>query len=464
VLFGWALVILPNLARESLWLDELFSAYSSFTPRTLPELFTDHILKDVHPPLYPVFLYFWGRLVGQGEFIARLPSALTVGVGLLGSHALLGPVISRRANALYLLVLGFTAGTVYYAQELRWYGFLLASSSVLSALYVRFRSAISSEHPIAPRFLWLYGGVAALAVYTHLYANLLIASLALPLLVEANRHRQNTTLKRLLFANGVVAALSAVWLAVHFTRGPLADKLAGHFWIQEADLGAHLWRFVRLLASNAWSATGYAVLALTLLVLGRRHTLFRSSRTLLGPVLSVFVLASVVSLHTPTITARNLIVTLPLIALFVAEAADAAYPFAKGPILVFLALLLTGGVVHSFRFKKEEWRQAALYVRKRFSPKTCVVPLRDLVDPDHGQDFSIYPYYYLGDTFRFTTMGPVVQPECDLILYDAHVTDENGVEALLAKYGIRTPHEIVKFRAAYVVVRRESAGVPQSGP
>jgi len=34
VLLSGAIVNLPNLGRESLWLDELFSAYSSFTPRS----------------------------------------------------------------------------------------------------------------------------------------------------------------------------------------------------------------------------------------------------------------------------------------------------------------------------------------------------------------------------------------------------------------------------------------------
>lgn len=449
----WALVILPNLGRESLWLDELFSAYSSFTARSLRELFTEHILKDVHPPLYPLLLYFWGRLVGQGEFVARLPSTLALGAGLFGSYALLRPVGSRRLSALYLLILAFTAGTIYYAQELRCYGLLLATSSVLSVLYVRFRDLLSGAQPIPPKLLWLYGGSAALAVTTHFYGSLLVASLALPLLIEAVRQKQSDSLKRLLFANGLLAVLSAGWLFLHFAGGPLAAKLQGHFWIREADLGAHLGRFVRLLLGNAWSSAGYAVLAVTLFLL-RRRAEFPSAWSLLSPVLLVFGLALALSLHTPTITARNLIVTLPLLVLLVAQAADVAYPHARGAILLFLLLVVTGGAVYSFGYQKTQWREAALYVRKHFSPERCEVPVRDLVDPDHGQDFSIYPRYYLGDKFRFSTSGPRIQPGCDLIFYDAHVTERDGVEALLAKSGVNVAHEIVAFRGAYVVVRR----------
>jgi len=454
VLLAGALVTLPNLGRESLWLDELFSAYSSFTPLSVKELFAEHVLMDVHPPLYPVILYFWGKVVGQSEFIARLPSYLALSAGLIGSYALLRPVLPRRVAALYLVIISFTPGVIYYAQEMRPYGLLLGVSAVLSALYVRFRRSITTDAPISRGLLWLYTVSALLAVYTHLYANLLLAALALPLLEQAQKRHARSNLRRLLCAHLVVATLSALWLFVHFRYGTLTAKMGGNFWIREADLGSHLGRFLRLLVGNPWGGLAYATLALALFVLSRPRAVFRDSWPLIAPVLLVFVAALATSFHTPTITARNLIVTLPLLALVVAHAANAAYAYAGGCVALFLMLLTAAGTVHSFSYRKTGWREAAMYVRRNFSPKSCAVPVRDLVDPDHGQNFAIYPRYYLGDTFRFTTTGPTVQPECDLILYDAHVTDKQGVEALLSKYGIHAPHQILEFHGAYVVVRR----------
>lgn len=52
------IIVLPNIARESLWVDEIFSALASLKISSVHAMFTEYIFKDVHPPLYQIILYY----------------------------------------------------------------------------------------------------------------------------------------------------------------------------------------------------------------------------------------------------------------------------------------------------------------------------------------------------------------------------------------------------------------------
>ena len=69
ILFLALLLRLPNLA-ESLWLDELWSI-RIILDNTDP---LRTLLRDIHPPLYSIFMFSWIRLFGDSELSIRLPS------------------------------------------------------------------------------------------------------------------------------------------------------------------------------------------------------------------------------------------------------------------------------------------------------------------------------------------------------------------------------------------------------
>ena len=64
-----------KLDMQSLWFDELIIAtISQF--KHAKDVIIDWIISDVHPPLYFLFMYFWGKIVGTSETMLRLPSAI----------------------------------------------------------------------------------------------------------------------------------------------------------------------------------------------------------------------------------------------------------------------------------------------------------------------------------------------------------------------------------------------------
>lgn len=131
---------LIGLTRESLWSDELFTAYSSLLKGPLDVI--DFLAKDVHPPGHNLGVWGWVQIFGDSEFSLRLSSAL--------GGVLLVPVAFRLGRQLFDVQTGLVAAFVsailiqgvYFSQELRaniWMAFLSALAVSLAIDYVRSR-------------------------------------------------------------------------------------------------------------------------------------------------------------------------------------------------------------------------------------------------------------------------------------------------------------------------------------
>jgi hypothetical protein len=88
---------------QSLWLDEVFRTRVGLTGDSARHL----ILRDVHNPLYNLFMYAWIRVAGDGEVAVRLPS-LIAGLVIVAAvwrwaHARFGPAAGTLA-AWWLIV------------------------------------------------------------------------------------------------------------------------------------------------------------------------------------------------------------------------------------------------------------------------------------------------------------------------------------------------------------------------
>ena len=76
-------VRLYGLDIQGFWFDELAVVYP-MTSKT-SAAFSELILSDLHPPLYPLILYYWVKIMGSSEIIIRLPSAIA---GILSIFAM----------------------------------------------------------------------------------------------------------------------------------------------------------------------------------------------------------------------------------------------------------------------------------------------------------------------------------------------------------------------------------------
>ena len=124
-------------------------------------------LGTAHPPLYIVFLHYWGYL-GSSEFFLRLPCVIA-SMGFYGIIFLwVKKVATLRAASITLILLLFSPSLIYLSTEVRQYSFLLFFCA--SALY--FLECAFSKQSV---FILLGSGFALwLALLTH-YAAILFA-------------------------------------------------------------------------------------------------------------------------------------------------------------------------------------------------------------------------------------------------------------------------------------------------
>lgn len=87
---------IQHLGEQSLWYDETVSAY--LASNSLSALIA-HTARDIHPPLYYIWLHFWQRLGGGSDFSLAYAS-LFWGVLLIASTVTFARWIGGRQIAL----------------------------------------------------------------------------------------------------------------------------------------------------------------------------------------------------------------------------------------------------------------------------------------------------------------------------------------------------------------------------
>jgi mannosyltransferase len=199
---GAALLRLPTLGRQSLWLDEAQTAYE--VRRSFAGMFSVLASNELTPPLYYVLLWPWARIAGTSEVALRLPSA-AAGVASVPLAYFAGRAVrSTRVGVIAAAFVATSAAMVWYSQEARSYAVFVCLSIATIVLFVDAR-----RHPDA-KHVYRWGAVAALALLTHYFAGFLIAVEAVWLFVVA----RNRWLLRALGAL-VVLELALTPLLIH---------------------------------------------------------------------------------------------------------------------------------------------------------------------------------------------------------------------------------------------------------
>lgn len=275
LLLLWAAwMYLPDLGRNSLWEDELFSAdivlqrplwpqdqpwlqRVRLTQLGLQESFWTVKAADQSPPLYELLNKLVTTLLGDGEAQLRLLSALAV-LMLLGW---LGLRVWRQARQpegmAYLAMMGLLASSGFvhvYAQEARAYGLGMALSAVL---WVLFWERWLHGWRSAPLPGWAETTLFAAAALTHYHATALAALLLGLYGLEGLRRRDGWALLRMACVLAVVLA----WLALSYHSLWLTAQGQMGF-VQKMPYGQALLAGLRTLHTQVlgpWAAAGMAL-------------------------------------------------------------------------------------------------------------------------------------------------------------------------------------------------------------
>lgn len=197
---------LSGLARESVWIDEAFTANSA--QQSLGAILAA-AKTDVHPPLYALFMHFWVRMCGSSEFTLRLPSVI---FGVLAI-----PLVIRLARRLCggpaALGAGWLAAmsvfALHYSQEARNYSLMALLTLASMDFYLSLVSRFSMRSATG------YVATTIALVYTHHFGWFaILAQDAHALALAASYASRRAWLARWCGTQLVVAMAFAPWIPI----------------------------------------------------------------------------------------------------------------------------------------------------------------------------------------------------------------------------------------------------------
>lgn len=196
-----------GLSEPYLWFDEAFSILLS---RHAPEQIFSITARDIHPPLYYVFLHYWIEWWGDSKFAVRSMSVV-FGVGNVALIIWLTRLASNRNTALLAgTLVALLPLALRYSQEARMY--VLAAFFLLGATLALFYWV---KAPNRRRYLVIYTLLISASFYTHYISFACVLSYWLYLLLLGQRQEgQPHYLMRPSWwlANVFVVVLYAPWL------------------------------------------------------------------------------------------------------------------------------------------------------------------------------------------------------------------------------------------------------------
>lgn len=472
---------IATLGDQSLWFDE-FMTFSTGSPGdTLGQVFREQLLADVHPPLYGIFMHLWIGWAGASEAALRFPSLacfiITLGAAFHTERYLTG---GRTYLALPALV-ACTFGATFYAQEARSYALLLLESWLITDLTIRIVDCVTARRP-RPELVVFHFVAAILASFTHYFGFLVAAGSFAVILIAATWAGYGA--KHASWSAALLAVLFFPWIGYHLAA--IRHLTGGMFWIDNDVVG--LARGVARLLFGTLPAALAAMALLATVVLGHRildhrrpgdskAVPFERLLPLLGIVLFSVAAAAVISLHTPVMTARNLVILLPalLIGLFLTFHGSGF----SGRRQVLLSLLVTIFFAGSSTAdgEKEDWRLAGATLGRY--PACDTAPVLTLRHGTHSSE--IYQYYVTnGVRPRFIptmygsrkatmhTRGAVdltaaldshlpdlTASPCPVMLWAGHVDDDTAraIPGLFRERGV--PYRIVHTRGNLLLLKED---------
>ncbi|MCX6188848.1 MAG: glycosyltransferase family 39 protein [Bacteroidetes bacterium] len=165
----------PFLTARDLSWDEPFSVfYSQFSvPQIIAELF-----KGNNPPLYELFLHYYTKVFGIGEFALRMPSLLFSCGTVIFLYATGTRLKGRWMGVFVALLFMFNSLQFFYSVAARMYA--LFSMLVAASVYY---SVICYQEPMRKKLFFYLLFVNVLMCYTHYFAGFVIVAEAIGWLV-----------------------------------------------------------------------------------------------------------------------------------------------------------------------------------------------------------------------------------------------------------------------------------------
>lgn len=445
------------LGYQSFWTDEIFSLMTTDPTLTFRE-FWDRVLADTHPPLYYVLLRLSSSILGQSEVAARAPSALFGVLTLLAAAILPGSSLARSSRLVLLLFLAISPGAVWYAREARSYALLLLFSTVITLACISFVHCRPEENRKARALLVTLTASSILASFTHYFGFLIAVAAFLTCCFLTHRPRRPIVI---LAGCGVITSF-APWVIYH--SHTINAEWAT--WIGKLSIAASLRWFEYLSFGGPTSLAlfGSAVAVLLMKTGWRRVAVWNP---IVGSCaflcLGTLAAAAAISLHTPILTSRNMIVVLPALYSIAAELVRflvIRWSKLVGATYLAAQVGLMGQTVTAYHTIQinEQWRESAAFVLRAPGCESGAI---------HVYREGVYYRYFTGrvrpdlrlidtpDGAAADLSNEPVTP-CAVLLWVVGLPSWD-LDELLARVGLsRSSSQVVEYHKAFVVLRKES--------
>lgn len=373
----------------SYWIDEAFSVDSSIDSI---DVLYQHLLDDVHPPLYQIILKLWIGIFGAGEPATRTLSWL---FGIASIYPLFR--FSRRYGQVFsttaLLVFCTATPFIFNSNETRPYAMTLFMC-VLAVTNFPYAAASSVTY----KFL----ASCVLLSLSH-YFGLIFVGVMLGLCFFQNLKNVPSLVK--ISLTGLVCL---VWPIHHILVGSVLKKTGGEFWIEVGGFAESFAIAASGFLPKTGRGGGYAlVVGLAAAILFAVHS--RTKRDA-SPVVSValntslmalsfMLLIAIFDLHTPMSTGRNYIVLLPPVAFALASIVvilSDKFPALRGALMT--AVLCYCVLLLIFSYRSIVWKASAVQDWKNATRVSMAAAAqgRDVYFIGHGGTVHYYLRLYGG--------------------------------------------------------------------
>ena len=196
-----AIVRLLTMQDAGIWFDEAVSLL--IAKNNIYHIIAGSPGVSVNPPVYYILLHLWSQFAG-GEAGARLLSVFFGLAAVIMAYLLALRLMGERVALLAALIFAVSPFQVYYSQELRMYSLL----TFLSLGIIYSTAGILQRERIVDWIGLVFFSIAGL--YTHYFAALVIAvSMGL---IAASAYRQRGMIMKAFIACIIIAALFAPWI------------------------------------------------------------------------------------------------------------------------------------------------------------------------------------------------------------------------------------------------------------
>lgn len=395
-------VRLYGLDIQSLWYDEI--ATYIYSLHGFPKFLTI-MLREVHPPLYQLFSFYWIKMFGYSEIILRMPSAVAGILAVFCIYPMSKKLFGTHTAVSATILMSLSSAAIYYSQEARSYSFLLLFSTISTLLWLSILKKMT-ESDLSKKELALFGITGIINCYLHYFGAALIFFQLFYLLAVSIKFKKN--IKEIAVLSVITALSFLPWFFIHLIF--LKTHVAGKFWIAKKGISFFLdladfifnkkllWililplflnikTIIRSFAENSQKFLIYSLICLCFI-----------------PVFAVFI----ISFNTPLLVVRYFIILLPAYYLLISLLLSLCQGFdgIKGNIFVFaislasfvLFLFVPGNNISAYQWNlsrdfnesyykpcKQGWREASKYVMENYEPGSVI-----FVD----SDLDLYVYYF----------------------------------------------------------------------